>query len=296
MKAFQVKEEPSILAVISDFLFHAKETSQGLEVKRADNDRIIAKQDSSKNEIISELKNSQNFSNREFLSAICHEIKNPLNAIVNFSSILQMEIRNPESKEECLDYVKEIKQAALDLNELIHDLLDVGQACSGNFSVDVSKDVDVKNVIKRSVKLNCDYAIARGISLKVEVANDVCLMRLDERRMKQILVNLISNAVKYSPENSAVTISAKNITAKNSQKYLEIIVSDQGFGMTKEEVELAFQKYQTIQNPNSGKVDSFGLGLPITKQLVELQSGVIEAVSEVGKGTQMILKFPYLMQ
>jgi len=138
--------------------------------------------------------------------------------------------------------------------------------------------------------------MGRGIKLNVEVAEDVSLIKLDMRRMKQVLTNLISNAVKYSPNNSSVTISAKNLISENNQKQLEIIVSDQGFGMTKEQINLAFQEYQTIANPNSGKVDSFGLGLPITKKLVELQKGTIETTSEVGKGTQMILRFPYLMQ
>jgi len=248
MKAFQVKEQPSLLAVISDFLFHAKEEHQNVELKESDNDVIAKSRSLSKSEEISKLAtSSKSFSSQEFLSAICHEIKNPLNAIVGFSSILQMEIRNPESKEECVDYVKEIKQAALDLNELIHDLLDVGQVASGNFSVDLSKDLDVKNVIKRSLKLNHNYAAARQISIKMEVSEDVSLIKLDSRRMKQILVNLVSNAVKYSSDNSCVTVTAKNIIQKNMQKYLEIIVSDQGFGMTEKEIKSAFQNIKLLK-------------------------------------------------
>ena len=79
------------------------------------------------------------------------------------------------------------------------------------------------------------------------------------------------------------------------RKYSEIIVADQGFGMTPSQVETAFEKYQTIENPNSGKVDSFGLGLPIVKQLVELQNGTIEVRSELNKGTEVKLKFPYFL-
>ena len=122
---------------------------------------------------------------------------------------------------------------------------------------------------------------------------------------RQILVNLISNAIKYSPKNTEIKISAKQVTTGGSavpgdtsvtnNNFLQIIVSDQGFGMTDPQLENAFQKYQTIQNPNSGKVDSFGLGLPIVKQLVELQRGTIEIESELNKGTAIKLKFPYLM-
>jgi two-component system cell cycle sensor histidine kinase PleC len=230
----------------------------------------------------------------EFLNAIIHELKTPLNAIIAFSEILKQEVRNPKAVEECADYAQEINQVAIELNELIHDLLDVNSATSGNFSVDLSKEIDIRNFVKRSVKLNYDYSLARGVTIKTEIADDVFTIKLDMKLMKQVLVNLISNSIKYSPKKTETKISVKNIF-ENSQKYLQIIISDQGFGMTKEQIQLAFQKYQTIQNPHSGIVDSFGLGLPITKQLVELQNGILEAESEPNKGTKIILKFPYVM-
>jgi len=235
----------------------------------------------------------ENFTPSDFIYAIIHELKNPLNAILGFAEILKMEIKDPAHAEDCLDWIKEINLAAVELSELIHDLLDVGAATSGNFAVDLSNEINVADAIKRSVKLNKDYAIRRRISLKVEIAEDVLLIKLDEKRVKQILSNLISNAVKYSAEKTTVSITAKNFTEKNNQKYLEITISDQGFGMTPAQVETAFMKYKTIENPNSGKVDSFGLGLPIVKQLVELQKGEIGVTSEVGKGTSFVIKFPY---
>ena len=135
----------------------------------------------------------ENFTPSDFIYAIIHELKNPLNAILGFSDILKMEIKDPACAEDCLDSVKEINLAAVELRELIHDLLDVGAATSGNFTVDLSKEINVADVIKRSVKLNKDYAIGRGIYLKVEISSDVLLIKLDEKRVKQILSNLISN-------------------------------------------------------------------------------------------------------
>ena len=119
--------------------------------------------------------------------------------------------------------------------------------------------------------------------------------------MKQIVTNLISNAIKYSSENTEIKISARCAEVAlgdlygAQNKFLEISITDHGFGMTPDQIQTAFQKYQTIQNSNSGIVDSFGLGLPITKQLVELQNGTIDMISEVGKGTEVKLKFPYPM-
>lgn len=232
---------------------------------------------------------SQQFYANEFLSAITHELKTPLNAILGFTNILQGEILNPQSQKECLNYADDIMQVALDMNELIHDLLDVTQIFSGNFSVDLSKEINIEDVIKRSLRLNHDYSLARNISIKTEISDNVGLINLDAKRMKQVLSNLISNAIKYSHCGSEIKI----ICQKTYDNFLEISVTDQGFGMTPKQTDLAFQKYQTIPNPNSGAVDSFGLGLPITKHLVELQGGTIEVKSKINCGTEMKLRFPF---
>ena len=254
------------------------------------------------------------------LCAISHELKTPISAIIAMTEILKENFaeiekiknfgaeklsgKNDESAQEIFlesrDFINEISIAANDLNDLVHDLLDVEQAHSGNFSTNLSQKIDIRDIVKRSVRLNKDYAISRRVSIKAEIPDDVNFINLDAKRMKQILTNLISNSVKYSPEGSKIEIICRNIAPhpllsaiKQNPEFLEISIIDQGFGMNESQVQLAFQKYQTIQNPNSGKVDSFGMGLPIVKQLVELQNGKIEVESKLNEGTKMILKFPY---
>ena len=228
----------------------------------------------------------------EFLTAIVHELKTPLNAIIGLSDVMNDSVHYQSTPQEMAEYARDINLAAMELNELIHDILDVEQAASGNFSVDLSQKINVADVLKRSVKLNYDYSLARGVSVII-VANDgLEAINLDAKRVKQVLTNLISNAVKYSPRNSEVRIVSQPVVEKGTQ-FLEISVADQGFGMSKEQVLTAFEKYKTIQNPNSGSVDSFGLGLPIVKQLVELQNGTIKVKSEINKGTEIKLRFPY---
>jgi two-component system, cell cycle sensor histidine kinase PleC len=236
---------------------------------------------------ISKVCENENFKHSEFLAAITHELKTPLSAIQSFADVLQEDLLSPNSKEDCLSHVTEIKQIAADMSELIHDILDVSQVSSGNFSVNTDNQVDISDVIKRAVRLNRDYSLRRHVALKVEIADYVKMVKLDAKRMKQVMMNLISNAIKYSPEKAEV-----KIICKNNGNFLEISVADQGFGMTDLQVATAFEKYKTIQNPNSDKVDSFGLGLPITKSLVELQNGRIEVDSKIGEGTEIKLKFP----
>jgi two-component system, cell cycle sensor histidine kinase PleC len=236
---------------------------------------------------ISKVCENENFKHSEFLAAITHELKTPLSAIQSFADVLQEDLLSPNSKEDCLSHVTEIKQIAADMSELIHDILDVSQVSSGNFSVNTDNQIDISDVIKRAVRLNRDYSLRRHVALKVEIADYVKMVKLDAKRMKQVMTNLISNAIKYSPEKTEV-----KIICKNNGNFLEISVADQGFGMTDLQVATAFEKYKTIQNPNSDKVDSFGLGLPITKSLIELQNGRIEVDSKIGEGTEIKLKFP----
>lgn len=224
----------------------------------------------------------------EFLSAIVHELKTPLSAIISFSEFLKNDLKNQKSAEECADYVQEINIAATEMNELVHDLLEVKTSYdSGNFSVDLSKEINLTDVVKRSVKLNYDYSLKRSVNVQTQIATNLKPIKLDPKRIKQILTNLISNSIKYSPSGSEV-----KIVAENNNDNLVIAVTDQGFGMRKKQIKAAFEKYQTIENPNSGSVDSFGMGLPIVKQLVELQNGIIEVDSKLNEGTKITLKFP----
>jgi hypothetical protein len=245
-----------------------------------------------KNNSLSIKSKNVKFSQREFLTSIIHELKTPLNAIVGFSETLKEEILKPKSAKDCVNYAEEINAAALDLNELIHDILDVGNIGSGDFAIDLSKKIDINHFVKRALKLNYDYSLRRGISLEVYADKELSPIFLDQKRIKQILTNLISNAIKYSPRGTKIKIYTSKLV-ENNQEYLQISIIDQGFGMTNDQIQLAFERYKTIQNPNSEEVDSFGIGLPITKHLVELQNGEIKMTSVVGKGTNTLLKFPY---
>jgi signal transduction histidine kinase len=246
-------------------------------------------------------KEYQNFQSDEFLHSICHELRNPLNAITAFTSLIKDSLRNPSEILQCEEYVDEIDKAATDLNEIIGDLLDFRTTSLGNFSLDLSKEIDAKDAILRSIKLNKDYAIRRGITINKKIEENLNLIKLDPKRLRQILTNLISNAIKYSPRNTEIIIEAKTFTTGGgalrgsafADKFLEINVIDQGFGMTADQVAQAFEKYTTFENPNSGEVDATGLGLAITKHLVELQKGEIKLESEPNKGTKAKLRFPY---
>ena len=214
-------------------------------------------------------KSCEKFSQSEFLSAITHELKTPLSAIISMSEILAENLsalssknfsaanfkKNSDLLAESKSFITDIASITADMLSLVHDILDVSKVSSGNlagkFSVNLDSEIDLRDVVKRAVKLNYDYSLKRNVAIKVEISNEVKLVKLDEKRMKQIFTNLISNAVKYSPAGSEVNVSVK---IKNN--FLEICISDQGFGMTQSQIQTAFQKFQTIENPNSGRHDA----------------------------------------
>jgi len=224
-------------------------------------------------------------SSQIFLSSIIHELKNPLNIIMGISHVLQKEIANPDSLNNCIECAKDLREVTQDLNELIHDILEVNY-CNDGFNVCLNWEIDIKEIIRKMIKVNKDYAIYKRIIINSYVDENLPLVFLDQKRMKQIIANLISNAIKYSPKNSEIDVLANIVN-----NHLVIKIKDQGFGMNKEDIKNAFERFKTINNPNSGKVDSFGLGLPIVKELVEKQNGSIYVNSEVGKGTEFILSF-----
>ena len=120
----------------------------------------------------------------EFLSAIVHELKNPISAILSLAYLLKEELKTIKANNsECNEYIEDINLVATEMDELVHDILDVESAAfSGNFSVDLSKEIDLKNIIKRSIKLNYDYSLKRSIEIKTEISDNIKPIKLDANR------------------------------------------------------------------------------------------------------------------
>lgn len=232
----------------------------------------------------------ENFNKSDFLSAISHDIRNPLAAIISFSQFIKD--GNAESESSRKELAQDIENCALDALQFITDLMDVNQAASGEFSINMSHKINIVETIARSIRINRDFAVKRNIEIINHTNPNLPLINLDQRRIKQIIVNLVNNSVKYSKEKTQIEIEAKEIV-DDLQRKLQITIQDQGFGMSEQEVEKAMKKYSTIENENSNRIDSFGLGLPLVKQLVELQNGTIKIESKSGIGTKIILKFAY---
>ena len=237
----------------------------------------------------------------QFIARIAHELRNQISPIVYISQFMKSEPRDKISNSEYNELVYDINSIASEMMEFTNDLMDVNQSESGKFSIKMDEEIDIIHIIKRSIKLNYGLSSKRKIQIQFNNQIKVSNIKLDQRRMKQILANLISNALKYSKEDSIVTIDAKEEEIDNnslaSKKQIIISVKDQGIGMSENDIKMALSGEGTkIVKSSLGKnIDSHGIGLPLVKQLVEMQKGEMEIESQINHGTEIKLKFQYLM-
>ncbi len=254
------------IAVLLSYFIYRRETRL----------RIIAEQEHKKAVKASNAKS-------EFLAYTNHELRGPLNVIIMGSEMIKNKFFG-EVPSKYIEYAEDIHQNGKELLEFIEDLLDEMQFASGYFSVNKEANVEVEDIIKKAINLNIGRAHSKKINLNPIIDKDCQNITADPRRLRQIFTNLISNAIKYSPENTIVNIEIKKISGKTN-----IIITDQGYGMDEHEIEIALSKYGTIKNANNGKIDSVGLGLPLVKQLVEAHGWSLKIESEKGKGTRAII-------
>lgn len=234
---------------------------------------------------------SANRAKSHFLANISHELRTPLNAIIGFSSILMNQLFGPLGDEKYLEYAKDINESGTHLLEIINDILDLSKAEAGKLILSY-EEVHVGKAINKCVTIITDRANKGKVTISVDVPRMLPALLIDRLRFIQVILNVISNAVKFTPEGGNVHISVKN--QQNDFETSEFIISikDTGIGMSKDDIESAFQRFGQVDSGLNRKYEGTGLGLPLTKKLMELHHGKIEIESEIGKGTNVVLYFP----
>ena len=225
--------------------------------------------------------------NKRFLANINHEMRTPLNAISGFSKQLIKRI----SKLELPDYVSEgldsIQVASKHLHNLISDVLDLSKIDADKVDY-MAKPFNPHHLLKEVVSINSVEAEKNQVNLQLEINENLPENMLgDEQKIAQVLINVLSNAVKFTPENKSVTLRA-NVDGLN----LVLQVTDQGVGIEQQNLDKNFQEFEQIANELSARSKGTGLGLSIAKRLVTLMGGNIEVDSELGKGTCFTISIP----
>ena len=222
-----------------------------------------------------------------FLAHVSHELRTPLNAIIGFSEILRAEPQGPLGSDRYRDYVGDIHSSGNHLLKLVNDLLDMAKAEAGR--LEIREDVvDMQDVVRACAALLDPMCKSANVELHVAVtANDRCL-RGDEVRLRQILLNLLNNAVKFTPPDGRVSLEI----AWNAQNAMTVEIKDTGIGIAPEDLSRVLQPFGQAGDIMTRRHQGTGLGLPLTKALVELHGGHLQVESELGQGTVVHILFP----
>ena len=225
----------------------------------------------------------------EFLANVSYELRSPLTSISGFSEMLKQDYFGPLSERQ-REYVNGIHQSSQQLMYLINDILDLASVEAGYMRLEVSK-FDVNAMMKSVLSLIQERAKELDITLKFECPARIGKMTGDETRIKQILFNLLSNALKYSQGGGSITMGAKEEDAD----YILLWVEDEGKGIAPEEHEAIFGKFHKGKSQESqrtdGKTSGTGLGLSIVKSFIELHGGTVVLQSDIKKGTRFECRF-----
>ena len=230
---------------------------------------------------------SANRTKTEFLANMSHELRTPLNAILGFSEIIRDQVLGPNARERYQEYAQDIHRSGAHLLEIITDILDIAKAEEGKLDL-IEDNFALERLMDGVKQLMRERALAEGVTLSMECAADVPALFADGRRVKQILINLLSNATKFTPEGGRVTLSAQ----VRKDGGVRIQVADTGIGMAPEDIPTALKPFGQVDSKLSRKFDGTGLGLPISHHLAELHDASLSVEREPGKGTTITLDFP----
>jgi signal transduction histidine kinase/DNA-binding NarL/FixJ family response regulator len=234
-------------------------------------------------EVAKQIAEDANKMKSEFLANMSHEIRTPLNAIVGFSNILQEKV---EGNKVFSEYLDNIIQSSKVLLNLINDILDISKVEAGRMVINL-QPVDMNKLIKEIQSIFLMKAIEKGITINVRIASDIPgSLITDEKFLRQILFNLIGNAVKFTQAgNVDIVVERINNIKNNSKIDLLLSVKDSGIGIPANELTRIFEPFMQVTNKTSNKYGGTGLGLSITRRLTELLGGTISAVSDFGNGS-----------
>jgi len=225
-------------------------------------------------------------SKTEFLANMSHELRTPLNAIIGFSDILIGQIFGPLSDARYADYARDIRDSGLHLLTLINDVLDIAKVEFGKVEL-LEETVDIVAVIESCLRLVRERAQTAGIQLDQALPPGLPCLLGDGRRLKQILLNLLSNSVKFTAAGGRVTISA----SRDADGF-RLAVVDTGIGIAADDLETALRPFGQIDSRLARKYQGTGLGLPLARSMAELHGGRLELRSAPGEGTTATLWLP----
>jgi protein-histidine pros-kinase len=222
-----------------------------------------------------------------FLANMSHELRTPLNAIIGFSDMIKNGVAGPAADGKFLEYIHHINESGTHLLGLINDILDLSKIEVDKLELHEER-VDVARVVQSCVTLVNGRAREGGLTIACEIPDGLPLLRADGRKLRQIVVNILSNAVKFTDDGGAVTVKASYDLAAG----IVLQITDTGIGIAPQDIPKTLEPFSQVDSELSRKYEGTGLGLPLTKSLVELHGGSLDLRSTLGVGTTVTVRFP----
>jgi signal transduction histidine kinase len=221
-----------------------------------------------------------------FLANMSHELRTPLNAIIGFSQIIRDQIMGPIGKPVYADYAKDVCDAGEHLLEIINNVLDASRVEVNKFDLK-EETVEIGELVQSAIQTVRVQAGKKSIALEQRLPEEPVGLRADTLRLRQVLINLLANAVKFTPEGGRVTLSFEASPAA-----AVFAVADTGIGMSPDEIAVATEPFRQIENALVKRHEGIGLGLSLAKHMTEMHSGTLEIISEKGVGTTVRVVLP----
>jgi two-component system cell cycle sensor histidine kinase PleC len=248
--------------------------------------KIIEGKNVTLNSLLVEADNA-NRSKSEFLATMSHELRTPLNAIIGFSDVLKKQLYGALGSGRYLEYVADINASGLHLLAIINDILDLAKAEAGK--LELREDIfDIVQCLHDCVQMCRTRADEGNVTLGLATPEPDIQIRADERLVRQLVLNLVSNAVKFTPAGGQVLVSA----SANARDGILVEVVDTGVGIPNEHIERVLRPFEQVERALSRRHGGTGLGLPFANKIAELHGGTLELKSEIDSGTHVTVRLP----
>jgi two-component system cell cycle sensor histidine kinase PleC len=272
-----------IALISAPIIFYARDVIAQLKTSRAIMDGM-----SRRLKVSVEQAQQANRAKSAFLANMSHELRTPLNAIMGFSEVMMDQHLGPLDNPRYLAYSGDIHASGRYLLGIINDILDLSKIEAGKMSLESAEEFPLRDAVEGSLSICSNLGEKFGVHIESSLPpEDVHLLAV-ERMIRQILINLVGNAIKFTPAGGCVTIGGGSLPCGG----YALTVQDSGIGMTEEDIHKALTPFGQVENKMTATHNGTGLGLPLAKAMLELHGGTLDIASAPGRGTCLTLNFP----
>ena len=281
ISAFNLAIEVALVS--APIIFYARDVITQLKASRARMNEM-----SRRLEISAVQAENANRAKSAFLANMSHELRTPLNAIMGFSEVMKDQHLGPVHNDRYLSYAADIHSSGRYLLGIINDILDLSKIEAGKMSVDAAEEFPLCQALEASLSICGNLAAKFDVRLASKLPPPSVRICAVERMVRQIVINLVGNAIKFTPAGGLVEVSGGHLADGG----YALTVQDSGIGMNEAEIAKALMPFGQVENKMTATHNGTGLGLPLAKAMLELHDGKLEIHSVPGRGTSIILKFP----